>query len=135
MSISKAVISGAVVKNPEKRFTTNNLAITSFTLNIGNTPEDAKFIRVVAVGKLAESLGDKVKKDSMVVVEGRLITSVYKTNTGAEKKTVELEAQSVEVVGVSSAPQTSAGSEAVDSFDFSGDFGGDELIGEDEIPF
>lgn len=135
MSISKAVISGNVVKSPEKRFTSNNVPITSFTINI-SPDKEATVLRVVARGKLAEIVADKVQKDSTVVVEGRLVTAAYKTNTGVEKKTVELDAQVVDVVGVAS--QSRAGSPDATSdegFDFGDEISSDDLIGDDEIPF
>ena len=36
MTLAKAFVSGVVVKAPEKRFTQNDMAIASFTLNIDN---------------------------------------------------------------------------------------------------
>ena len=131
-SLSKIVITGKVVRNPEKRFTGNNLPITSFTLNIGAENEE-KLIRVFAVGKLCETADNTVKKDQDVVVEGKLQTATLKTEAGVEKKIVEINAQGIEIIGTS-IQQESAKSDTND-FDFDDSVSADELIGEDEIPF
>ena len=131
-SLSKIVITGKVVRNPEKRFTGNNLPITSFTLNIGAENEE-KLIRVFAVGKLGETADNTVKKDQDVVVEGKLQTATLKTEAGVEKKIVEINAQGIEIIGTS-IQQESAKSDTND-FDFDDSVSADELIGEDEIPF
>lgn len=132
MSLNKAVIMGCVVRNPEKRFTSNNVPITSFTINIGKESEE-NLLRVIAMGKLAETTADNVVKNKTVVVEGKLQTAVAKTTTGVEKKVVEIVAQSVEVVGESAGVPAAS---SQDELQFEDDFvSSDDLIGEDEIPF
>ena len=133
-SLSKIVITGKVVRNPEKRFTSNNLPITSFTINIGAENEE-KLVRVFAVGKLGETAASTVKKDLSIVVEGKLQTATVKTDSGVEKKIVEINAQGLEVIGASTQSESSEAAESETSdFDFTEETG-DELIGEDEIPF
>lgn len=51
MSLAKAVISGTVYRAPEKRFTSNNVPISAFALNISETEES--LVRVIAKGNLA----------------------------------------------------------------------------------
>ena len=138
-SLTKVVITGAVVRNPEKRFTNNNLPITTFAINIGSDNEE-KIVRVFAVGKLGETAEQIVKKDLKVVVEGRLQTATVKTDSGIEKKILEINAQGLEVLGVSSSSESDdSGDSSVsysNDFDFDSDVNAtDELIGEDEIPF
>lgn len=134
MSISKAVIMGKVVRNPEKRFTTNNVPITYFAIDISKD-EDASIVRILAKGKLAEDTADKIKKDNVVIVEGRLTNIVTKADNGTEKKGVEIDAFAVEVVG-GAQPATQANSDdALNDFNFTDDVSSDDLIGEDEIPF
>jgi len=129
MSLSKAVISGVVVRDAEKRFTSNDLAILNFTMNINETEET--LLRVVMMGKLAENAEGLIKKGSVVLVEGRLQTNTYKDSNGEDKKIVELHAQSFDVAGKSdvviSTPQIKE--------ELLPDEAPDELIGDDEIPF
>lgn len=51
MSLAKAVISGTVYRAPEKRFTSNNVPISAFAMNISDTEET--LVRVIAKGNLA----------------------------------------------------------------------------------
>lgn len=132
MSISKIVIMGTVVRNPEKRFTSNNIPITYFSINTSKN-EEPSLIRVMATGKLAETTADSVKKDKVVIVEGRLQNGVMKDSSGNEKKVVEISARAVEIVNEIAAASTGAGS--AEDFDYSDEVSADELIGEDEIPF
>ncbi len=134
MSVSKIVITGKVLRNPEKRFTENNLAIASFTINFGIEDEE-KPIRVFSLGKSAERIAEIVKKDQMVVVEGRLQTNAVKTDSGTDKKFFEINAQNVEIMSGQAGSATSTSSRDEDSFNLSDEINNDDLIGEDEIPF
>ena len=123
---------GTVVRTPEKRFTSNNIPITFFSINIGKN-EEPSLLRVIAKGKLAETTADTLKKDKIVIVEGRLQSTTVKDNKGNEQKAMELDARSVEIVSEAAV----AGPEYQDSFaDLDVEsVNTDELIGEDEIPF
>ncbi len=131
-SLSKIIITGKVVRNPEKRFTGNNLPITSFSINIGANDEE-KILRVFAVGKLGETTEQTLKKGQSVIVEGRLQTASIKTESGVETKITEISAQGIEIIGTS--PQQESSASEVDEFNFTEEINDEELIGEDEIPF
>ena len=133
-SLTKVVITGKVIRNPEKRFTGNNLPITSFAINIGTDSEE-KPVRVFLVGKLAESAEANIKKDQNVVVEGSLQTTTVKTDSGLEKKILEINAKGFEITGASSSESYSASDDSSADFDFGSDISDNDLIGEDEIPF
>ncbi len=139
MSLCKAVIMGKVVRTPEKRFTTNNLAITTFAIDISQNPEEQTLLKVVTKGRAAEKASEDVDKGKVVILEGRLQTNVVKTSTGLEKKIMELDAFNLEVTGSQQvqAEDTSAASQnnSFDSVDELDDINADNLIGEDEIPF
>lgn len=134
-SLSKIVITGKVVRNPEKRFTSNNLTITTFAINIGTDTEE-KLVRVFAVGKLGDVAANTVIKDQGVVIEGKLQTATVKSEAGVEKKIVEISANAIEIIGTSIRQESEeeTGSDISD-FDMAEDISDEELIGEDEIPF
>ena len=134
MSLAKAVVSGIVYRAPEKRFTSNNIPVTAFAMNISDAEE--QLVRVVARGKLAETMGDNVAKGNKIVVEGRLQTNTVKSEDGSERKIVEIDASGFELMGSSTTVSASASSSAdsIVQFGEQPDFS-DELIGEDEIPF
>lgn len=132
MSLAKAILQGKVIRKPEKRFSSNNVAVTSFAIDISPN-EDESIIRVVTLGKNAELAEQKLSQGVMVIVEGRLQTNTIKTADGEDKKVVELEAQNFEVFGASGATKSTSKDE--DILQLSDEDFSDDLIGEDEIPF
>lgn len=134
MSLAKAVITGTVFRAPEKRFTSNNIPVAAFAMNISDTEET--LVRVVAKGKLADTVGDSVSKGDKVIVEGRLQNNLIKNEDGSEKRIVEIDAFAVETMsGGGSVPSSSSSSaDSIVQFGEQPEFA-DELIGEDEIPF
>ena len=132
MSLAKAVLSGTVYRNPEKRFTGNDIAVTSFTLLIDE--KEQSIIRVIVRGALAETIENEVSKGDKIVVEGRLQMTAVKANDGTERKVMELDLSSFEALN-SSQPSSSpvaAPQKDVVKFDVEES---DILIGEEEIPF
>lgn len=135
MSIAKAVLSGTVYRNPEKRFTGNNIPVTTFTLNIDD--KEQSLIRIVARGNNAETIEQAVSKDDKIVVEGRLQISSIQGEDGSDKKVMELDLSSFEVLSGSQSVSSSSSSKksADEVVKFSEVEMDDVLIGEEEIPF
>ncbi len=131
MSIAKAVLSGIVYRNPEKRFTGNNIPVTTFTLNIDE--KEQSLVRIIARGNNADSIEQNVSKGDKIVVEGRLQISNIQGEDGSEKKVMELDLAGFEVVASSSSPAASKKSDEV--VKFAEVEMNDMLIGEDDIPF
>ena len=102
MSLSKIVISGRVVKAPEKRFTpNNNVAVTEFTIGVDSPNRqdgsvDTNFVKVVTWRDLAERCAQEIKKGDVVAVDGRLQINNYTNAEGQKKRDVEIDAISVE---------------------------------------
>ena len=133
MTLAKAFVSGSVVKAPEKRFTQNDTAITSFTINIDASSET--LLRVSAFGQLAETVCATINQGDCVAVEGKLQVNGYKLPSGVERKVYEISASAVEKMsgsGVTS-PTNSSQSESIVSFNQ--DEIAQDLIDDDEIPF
>lgn len=132
MSLSKAILSGFVYRAPEKRFTSNNIPIAYFTLNIDSKEET--LVRVIAKGNLADLVESNIGKSDKVVVEGRLQNSVIQAEDGSEKKIVEVELSSFEKVGGDIIPSSKPSSNE-QLVKFAEEEFTDDLIGEEEIPF
>ena len=131
MSLARATISGKVYRAPEKRFTSNNVPITGFTLNISTSNDDEILIRVNSIGNLAETVAQTIEKGDEVVVEGRLQNAVATAEDGTERKIVEVEANSImKISGGIVQPVQNQAPAKVASAEYA-----DELIGDDEIPF
>lgn len=138
MSLAKSVVTGTVYRQPEKRFTQNNVAVSAFVLNIGDREE--MLVRVVSKRNILDEIVSTLEKGDRVLVEGRLQTAAVKMDDGTEKRIYEIEANTIEKIGEGSVSSGSAssgsskfGTEEIVKFE-SDDFS-NELIGEDEIPF
>ncbi len=129
MTICKATFSGTVFRAPEKRFTQNNIAITFFTLQVDGN--DDLLVRVISMGKAAETAEQTLSKGDRVVADGKLRVGVAKDENGDDKRTMELELTSFEKIGGSS----SNGGESKQIAKFAEEDFSDDLIGEEEIPF
>lgn len=132
MALAKAVVTGSVFRAPEKRFTQNNIPVSSFVLNIGDKEE--MLIRVIVRRNALDEVVSTISKDDRVLVEGRLQITSVKNDAGAERRIFEIDANTIEMMGVASTPTASASSNS-DIVKFSQEEFTDELIGEDEIPF
>ncbi|MBQ2644328.1 single-stranded DNA-binding protein [bacterium] len=128
MTVCKATFSGTVFRAPEKRFTQNNVPITFLTLKIDGN--DGLLVRVISMGKTAETVEKVVSKNDKIVVEGRLKTGAVKDEDGNERRVIELDLSSFEKIGGSIAEEAPGEIAKFSEEDFS-----DDLIGEDEIPF
>lgn len=133
MSLAKAVLSGTVYRNPEKRFTGNNVPVTTFTINIDE--KELSLIRVIARGNNAEAIEQAVSKGDKIVVDGRLQISTLQAEDGSEKKVMELDLSSFEVISSSNASSSTQKKQSDEVVKFSEVEMDDVLIGEEEIPF
>lgn len=131
MSIAKSVVTGTVYRAPEKRFTQNNIAVSSFILNIGE--RDEMLIRIISRRQALDEVVDSISKGERVLVEGRLQTATAKMDDGSEKRIYEIDANSIEKLGEGAQAPSSNSNE--DIVKFESDDLSNELIGEDEIPF
>ena len=100
--MNKTVLTGRLTANPELRFTTNNTAVTSFTLAVDrnfkneNGNKEADFINVVAWNKKAELIHQYLKKGDRVGIGGRLQVRKYQNERGENRYVTEVVADEVE---------------------------------------
>ena len=103
ISYNSCVFIGNAGRAPEVRTTTDGTTIASFSLAVSTWSREAEgkgepiWLRIVAFGKLAETVEKFVKKGSQVLVAGRLSLREYTTKDGKERTSVEIIAQSIEV--------------------------------------
>lgn len=133
MTIAKAVVTGIIFRAPEKRFTSNDVAVSSFVLDIGEKEET--LIRIVSKKNALEGVVSTISKGDKVLVEGRLQIATAKMEDGSERKIYEIDANTIEKMdgSISVAAKSSSNNEEI--VKFAQEEFGDELIGEDEIPF
>lgn len=137
MTLAKAVVTGIVYKTPKTGFTSNNVAVSSFVLNIGT--QDEILVRVISKRTSLESVVSGLTKNQKVLVEGRLQTGVSKMDDGTEKKVFEIEAATIEVMGGGSASAESGSSDGdiltFGEMEVPADSNTDVLMDDEEVPF
>lgn len=99
--MNNAILSGRLTRDPEIRYTVENLAIASFTLAVDRLPKrdgtkEADFINVKIFGKQAESCEKHTGKGLRVIVIGRIQTGSYTNKEGNKVYTTEVIADRVE---------------------------------------
>ncbi len=124
MSISKIVVSGRVVRAPEKRFTPNgNVAVTEFAIAVESPARpdgtvETQAVKVITWRDLAERCAQEVKKGDLVAVDGRLQINSYTSSEGQRRRDAEIEASNVENLSLTVNSSGSAAGEESDGRSF-----------------
>jgi single-strand DNA-binding protein len=108
-SVNKVILVGNCGRDPEIRYLPSGGAVANVTVatssrrkdkNSGEMIEDTQWHRVTFFERLAEIVGEYVKKGSPIYIEGRLRYSTYMDKTtGVEKNTVEIVATEMQLLG------------------------------------
>ena len=133
MTLAKAVVTGYVYRNPEKRFTQNNVSVSAFVLNIGD--KDEMLIRVISKRTALNDIIDDISKGDKVLVEGRLQIANVKSDDGSERRIYEIDANGIEKMSADAVSSSKSANNNDEIVKFAGEEFVDELISEDEIPF
>ena len=129
MSLAKAIVTGTVYRNPEKRFTSSNIAIYSLTLNIGEN--DETLVRVISKRRALEEILDKVRQGDKILVGGRLQVATSKYLDGSDKRFYEIDASNVELIQSNGGNPEQVAEKVVEQSSMNED----SDIDDDEIPF
>ena len=136
MTLAKALVTGIVYKTPKTGYTSNNVAVSSFVLNIGTQEET--LVRVISKRQSLEEIVSGLTKNQKVLVEGRLQNGISKMDDGTEKKVFEIEAAVIELMGGSSTSEASHNEGDILTFgemESSPDANTDVLMDDEEVPF
>jgi single-strand DNA-binding protein len=134
--LNKVMIIGHLGRDPEMRYTPSGRPVTNFSVatsrtwktSDGERREETEWFNVVAWGSLAEICNEYLTKGQQVYIEGRLQTRQWEDDEGNKRKTVEVVAKEMIMLGDRKKKSDSEDDEdalAEDLFD-------DE---EDEFPF
>ena len=104
--VNKVILLGNVGQDPEVRFTQNNVAIANVSLatseswkdQSGQTQERTEWHRVVMYRRLAEIVGEYVKKGSKIYIEGKLSTRKWQDKDGKDRYTTEIIADEMQML-------------------------------------
>ena len=107
-SVNKVIIVGNLGRDPEIRYMPSGDAIANIAVatsykskdkNTGEQKEVTEWHRISFFGRLAEIVGQYLKKGSSVYVEGRLQTRKYTDKDGVEKYATDIVAETMQMLG------------------------------------
>ena len=98
MNLNKAMIIGNITRDPEVRKTPNGQTVASFgvatnrrwTDQAGQKQEQVEYHNIVAWRRLAEIVGQYLKKGSKVYIEGRIQTRSWDDQSGTKRYKTEI---------------------------------------------
>ena len=104
--VNKVILIGNVGQDPEVRFTPNGVAIANVRLatseswkdQSGQLQERTEWHRVVMYRRLAEIVGEYVKKGSKIYIEGKLTTRKWQDKEGQDRYTTEVVADEMQML-------------------------------------
>jgi len=93
-SVNKVILVGNVGKDPEVKYTPSGTALAKFSIatnerfkdKSGEWQDRTEWHNVLAWERLAEIVGEYVRKGSKIYIEGRLQTSSWEDRQSGEKK-------------------------------------------------
>ena len=107
-SVNKVIIVGNLGKDPEMRSFPNGDQIANVTIattdkwkdkQTGEAKEATEWHRVAFGGRLAEIVGQYLRKGSQVYVEGSLRTRKWTNKDGVDQYTTEIRADQMQMLG------------------------------------
>lgn len=106
-SVNKVIIVGNLGRDPEIRYMPSGDAIANIAVatsyrtkdrNTGEQKELTEWHRISFFGRLAELVGQYLKKGSSVYIEGRLQTRKYTDKDGVEKYATDIIAENMQML-------------------------------------
>ncbi|MCZ4304369.1 single-stranded DNA-binding protein [Zoogloeaceae bacterium G21618-S1] len=107
-SVNKVILVGNLGRDPEIRYAPSGDAICNVSIattdtwkdkQTGEKKEATEWHRVVFFGKLAEIVGQYLKKGRAIYVEGRLQTRKWQDQNGQDRYTTEIRASEMQMLG------------------------------------
>jgi len=106
--INKAIIIGNLGADPETKYMPSGTAVANIRVatteawkdkQSGEQQEKTEWHRVEAFGRLAEIMGEYLKKGSQVYVEGRIQTDKWQDREGNDRYTTKIVARDMQMLG------------------------------------
>jgi single-strand DNA-binding protein len=107
-SINKVILVGNLGRDPEVRYLPSGDAVVNISIattdkwkdrQTGEAKETTEWHKVNFFGKLAEIVGQYLKKGSTIYIEGSIHTRKYTDKDGAEKYSTEIKGSSMQMLG------------------------------------
>ena len=104
-NFNKVMLMGNLTRDPEKRYTKGDRAVTHFSVACNRTYTDpatgekkqiVSYVPIVVWGKQAENCAQYLQKGSPVFVEGRLASRSWETPQGEKRTRLEVVANNIQ---------------------------------------
>lgn len=135
--INKVILLGNLGADPELRTTAGGDAVATISIatsdswkdkNTGEEQQKTEWHRVVFFRRMAEVVGQYLKKGSSVYIEGQLQTNSYEDkNTGEKKYSTQIVARDMQMLGGRNSSETQSNTSEEATMD--------QTPMDDEIPF
>lgn len=105
--VNRVILIGNLGADPEVRYTQSNSAFCTLSVatsehwndkQTGEKREQTEWHRVVAFRRLAEVMGEYLKKGSKVYIEGKLQTRKWQDQNGQDRYTTEIVASEMQML-------------------------------------
>lgn len=100
--LNKGILMGRLVRDPERRYTQTNVAVTSFTLAVDrdrkgpNGERQTDFIDCVSWGKQAEFVKQWFTKGMLAIVVGRIQSRGWEDRNGNKRVSIEVNVDEIQ---------------------------------------
>lgn len=101
--MNNVVLIGRLTKDPELRYTQNQLAVVNFTLAVdrpvkNGAEKKTDFPKITVLGKIAEACEKYLAKGRLTAVKGRIQTGSYTNKEGNKVYTTDVLAEQVKFI-------------------------------------
>ena len=105
--VNRATLVGRVGRDPELRFTADGTPVASFSMAMteiykrkdGTKADDTTWLDIVVWRKLAEIVGEYVKKGALLYVEGKIQVQKYEDREGVKRQKIQVVADQMKMLG------------------------------------
>ena len=107
-SVNKVILIGNIGQDPEVRYTPSGGAICNLSIatteswkdrESGERQEKTEWHRLVFFSRLAEIVGEYLRKGSQIYIEGRLQTRKWQDQSGNDRYTTEIVVADMQMLG------------------------------------
>ena len=106
--VNKVILVGNLGNDPDMKYTASGSAVAKISVatkdswkdkQTGENQERTEWHRVVFFGRLAEIVGEYLRKGSQIYLEGRLQTNKWQDQNGQDRYTTEIVANEMQMLG------------------------------------
>ena len=117
--VNKVILIGRLGADPEMRYTADGTPVATFRIATtetrknkdGTRVDQTEWHRIVAWRKLGEISGEYLKKGKLVYIEGRIQSREFEGRDGVKRKTFEIVASAMKMLGGQGGPGGGPGEE------------------------